>query len=89
MLGVDEGAHAAGLLRLSNGVQGQRGLARRLGSVDFHHTAARQAADTEGEVESDRSRGNNGDVFRFTTERHDGSLAKLFFDGGYGRLNDL
>jgi hypothetical protein len=42
VLGVDEGADAAGALRLGDGVQGERGLARRLGAEDLDDAAARQ-----------------------------------------------
>ena len=51
MLGVDEGGGAAGLLRLGDGVQRQRRLARAFRPVNLDHPAARQAADAERDVE--------------------------------------
>ncbi len=83
VLGVDEGADAARLLRLRDGVQGQRGLARRLGTEDFHHAAARQSAHAQGQVEPHRAGGNHGNVAGIgAPERHDGTLAKLLFNRG-------
>ena len=53
VLGVDEGRDAAGLLRLGDGVNRQRGLARRLGTVDLHDAALGIAAYAERHVERD------------------------------------
>ena len=87
VLGVDEGAYAARFLCLRDGVQGERGLARGLGTEDLDHAAARQSAHAQGQVEADRAGGNDGDVFRLAAEGHDGALAELFFDGGEGAGN--
>jgi hypothetical protein len=57
VLGIDEGADAALLLRLGDGVQSQRGLAGRFGPVDLDHPAARQAADAERDIEAERAGG--------------------------------
>ena len=51
MLGVDEGGGAAGLLRLGDGVQRERRLARAFRAVNLDDPAARQAADAERDVE--------------------------------------
>jgi len=59
---VDEGASAAALLRLGNGMQRERGLARGFRSVNFDHPPARQAADAERDVEAQRARGNGVDI---------------------------
>src|SRR5262245_24897215 len=62
VLSVDEGADAALLLRLSYAMQRQRGLARRFGSENLDHAAARQPADAERNVEHERARGGGLDV---------------------------
>ena len=55
MLGVDEGADAALLLGLGDGVQRQRRLAGGFRPVDLDDAAARQAADAERDVEAERA----------------------------------
>ena len=79
VLGVDEGRHAAGLLRFGDGVQGERGLAARFGSVDFDDASARVAADAERVVERQRAAGDDGHRFGrvLFAQRHDGSFAEL------------
>ena len=62
VLGVDEGADAAALLRLGDDVERQRGLAGRLRAVDLDDAAARQAADAERDVEAERAGGDDLDV---------------------------
>jgi hypothetical protein len=52
VLGVDEGACAAGLLHLGHDVQGQGRLARAFGPVDLDHPSARQAADAQRQVQA-------------------------------------
>ena len=89
MLGVDEGADSAGLLRLRDGVQGEGGLARGLGAEDLDDAAARQAAHAQGQVETHRAGGNHGDVLGLAAKGHDGALAKLLLDGGNGGLYDF
>jgi hypothetical protein len=51
VLGVDERADAARLLRLGDHVQRERRLARRLRAEDLDDAAARHAADAERVVE--------------------------------------
>ena len=84
MFGIDEGAGAADFLHLGNHLQRQRGLARRLGAVDFNHPAARQAADAECNIETQRAGGNHLNVFNdfAGTQLHDGAFAKLLFNLG-------
>ena len=55
VLGVDEAADAAALLRLGDDVQRQRRLAGGLRPVDLDDAAARQAADAERDVEPERA----------------------------------
>ena len=81
MLGVDEGSDTALLLRFRDGVDGQCGLTRRLGAVDFDDSAFREAADTQRRVQTD---GTGGDDVHFFNMRlahaHDGALAERFFE---------
>ena len=55
VLGIDEGADAAGLLRLGDGVERERGLAGGFRAVNLDHAAARQAANAERDVEAERA----------------------------------
>jgi hypothetical protein len=64
VLGVDEGADAALLLRLGDGVQRERRLARGFRPVDLDDAPARQAADAERDVEAERARRNRLDLDR-------------------------
>src|SRR3990172_8729998 len=81
MLGVDERADAAELLRLGDHVVDERRLPRRLGPEDLDDPAAREAADAEREVEREASRrdGGYGDV-GLVGHLHDRSLAELALD---------
>ncbi len=56
VLGVDEGADAAELLRFGDGVQRERRLAGGFRPVDLHNPAAWQTADAERDVEPERAR---------------------------------
>ena len=92
VLGVDECRDAAGFLRLSDHVQGQRRLAARLGTVDLYDPAARDAADAERQVERHAPGRDGRDVLhqRFVAaETHDGALAELLLDGRYSKLDRL
>ena len=82
MLGVDEGADAALLLRLGDDVQRERGLARGFRAVDLDHAAARQAADAERDVEPERAGGDRLDLDRLLVlaEPHDRALAEVSLD---------
>ena len=61
VLGVDERAHSAELLRLGEHVVDQRRLARGLRAEDLDDAPARDAADPEREVERERARGDRVD----------------------------
>ncbi len=63
-------------------LQRQRGLARRLRAVDFHHAATRQAADAQGDVQAQRAGGDHLDVLNdlALAQAHDGALAKLLLN---------
>ena len=90
VLGVDEGGYAALLLRLADGGQRQCRLARRLRAVDLDDTPAREAADADGGIDGDRSRGDGGDRHRLPLpEPHDRALAELALDLGEGVVDRL
>ena len=55
VLGVDEGALTAYFLHLGNHLQRERGFARRLRAINFNHPATRQAADAQGNVQTERA----------------------------------
>src|SRR6185312_13006454 len=82
VLGVDEGADAAELLRLGHRVQRERGLAGRFRPVDFHDAAARQAANAEGDIEPERAGRDRLDVHGLVVfaETHNRALAELALD---------
>jgi hypothetical protein len=84
VLGVDEGADAALLLRLGDGVQRQRRLARAFRPVDLDDAAARQAADAERDVEAERAGRDRLDLDRLLVLRraHDRALAEGALDLG-------
>ncbi|MBS1183184.1 MAG: hypothetical protein H6Q99_3064 [Proteobacteria bacterium] len=81
VLGIDESADAAALLRLGHGVQRQRRLARRLRTVDLDDTPLRQAADAERNVETERAGRYRLDFHHLPlAEAHDGPLAESPLD---------
>src|SRR5690348_8267671 len=59
MFGVDEGTGAAGFLRLGDDLERERGLAGAFRPVNLDDAAARQAADAERDVETERTGGNH------------------------------
>ena len=80
MLRVDERRDAARLLRFGDGVDGQRRLARRFGTVDLHDAAFGISAHSEGDVERDRTRRNYRYVADFLrVHTHDRPFAEVFF----------
>ena len=59
----------------------QRGFARGFRTVDFDDAAARQAADAERDVETERAGGDRLDVVGArVAQTHDRALAELLFD---------
>jgi hypothetical protein len=78
MLGVDERAGAAALLRLGDRVQRERGLAGTFRAVDLHDPPARQPADPQRKVEPERSGRDHLDMVIDTARAHahDGALAE-------------
>ena len=91
MFRVDKGGHAAQLLRLSNDLERERGLARRFGTEHLDDAAARHTADAEGVVDADgagRDRVNRLDG-ALLTQSHDRALAELLLDLANGQLHGL
>ena len=82
VLGVDEGAHAAELLRLGEDVVDERRLARGLRAEDLDDAPARHAADAEREVERQRARRDRVDAHlrARVAHAHDRALAELALD---------
>src|SRR4051794_21078436 len=90
VLGVDERRDAAGGLGAGHRVQGDRRLAGGLGAVHLDDTAARDAADAQGDVQGDGAgrddlHGHLGAV----AQAHDGALAELLVDLGEGHVEGL
>ena len=85
VFGVDEGGNAPLLLAFGNDVQRQGRLARGFRAVDFRDSAARHAADAQGQVKADGAGGNDGHMnVRPVGQLHDGALTILSFDGAEG-----
>ncbi len=82
VLGVDERAHAAQLLRLGDHVVDQRRLTGRLRAEHLDDAAAGHAADAEREVERQRARRDRVDLDlgALVAHAHDGALAELALD---------
>src|SRR5436189_27425 len=78
-------------LRVRDHRERERGLARGLGAIDLDDATARQAADTQRNVEPDRATGNH--VHRAPSailpQLHDGALAELLLDLLEGKLECL
>src|SRR5439155_10180736 len=82
VFGVDIGRHTTLLLHLRDYLQAERRLAGRLRTVDFDHTAPRQAAGPECDVEAKRARGYDLQVILNLglAHPHDRALAELLLD---------
>ena len=81
VLGIDKRSRAAQLLCLCNAVQRNRGLTGGFRSVDLNDSAARQTADAEREIQTDRA---GRDVFDIHAgvfaQTHNRAFAELLFD---------
>jgi hypothetical protein len=87
VLGVDERGQPAHGLRVGDHVEGQGGLAGRLGAEDLCHTPPGHAADAERGVEGDGAGRDRRDPdLRAVTQAHDGALAELALDLAEGRF---
>ena len=88
VLGVDESHLAPPLLGLRQDVEGQRGLTGGLGAVDLDDAALGDAADTQGDVQRQRTGGDglHHDA-RVLPQTHDGALAVGPLDLGHAGLD--
>ena len=83
VLGVDVGARSTVALRLGDHVHGERRLTRRLRAEDLDDPAPGKSADTEREVERERTRGDGFDAdVAPLAQLHDRALAELLVDLG-------
>ena len=90
MLGINEGTGGTVLLRLGNNRQGQRGFTGGLRPVDFNNTALGQAADTEGDIQTERAGGDSRNGLALViTHAHYRALAKLTFNLAQGSRQRL
>src|SRR5690606_20927736 len=82
VFGIDKCAGAADFLHFGNDLQRERGLAGRLGPVDFDHAAAWQAADPQRDVEPQRAGRHDLDVMfdLVVAIAHDRTPAELLVD---------
>src|SRR5512132_169033 len=81
MLGVDERANSALLLRLGDRVQRERRLAGTFRAIDFNDAAARQTAYAERDIEADRAGGDRLGLDRLPlAEPHDRAFAEGSLD---------
>ncbi len=91
VLGVDEGASSPGALRLGDDVERQGRLARAFRSVNLDDATARQAADTEGDIEAERAGRDHLDIGNALARAqfHDRALAESAFDLAERRVQCL
>ena len=82
VLGVDERADAAELLRLGEHVVDERRLARGLGAEDLDDPPARHAADSERQIQRQRAGRDraDADLRALVAHAHDAALAELALD---------
>ena len=81
VLGVYERSRAARLLHFGDDMQRDGGLARGFGSVDLDYPALGDAADAEGDVQSETARGHGFHLLdMFLAEAHYRAFPELFFD---------
>ena len=90
VLGVDERGDAAASLRFRDHVVDEGRLSGRLRSEDLDDSLARQAADSEREIEGERARGDRADRHsRVVVHLHDGALPELPLDLGDREVESL
>jgi hypothetical protein len=88
VLGIDERAHTAELLRLGDQVVDKRRLTGGLRAEDLDDPSARDTADPERDIERQRAGGNrvNRNARPGVSHPHDGPLAELPLDLRQGTL---
>ena len=83
VLGVDEGCDAAEALGVGDRVERHRGLTGGFRTVDFHDAAARQAANSQRDIQCDGTGRNDLDgCADFVAKAHDRALAELLVNLG-------
>ena len=72
-------------------MQRQRGFAGGFRAVDLDYAATRHAADTEGDIETERSGRDYRQILGHAAfaEFHDRALAELAFDLAHGEIDRL
>src|SRR6185312_7859757 len=82
MLRIDERRGPAATLYFRDHLQGERGFTGRFRSINLDYSPARQATDTERDVETERAGGNGFHVVRGgrIAEAHHRAFAELLFD---------
>ena len=60
VLGINKGCHAILFVDFGNGVKGQGGLARGLGTIDFDDPSLGIASDSQGDIQGQGARRNDG-----------------------------
>ena len=90
VFGIDEGSYAALLLGFGDGMDGERGLTRRLGTIDFDDATLGVAAHAQRDVERDGAGGNHLYVLDvLVAQFHDRAFAKVLLYLGHGSLERL
>ena len=82
-----EGGDTTVALRLGCDMEGQRRLAPGFGSIDLDDAAPRDPADTERQIQSERSGRDGPDLLDVVLAKtHDGALAELPLDLRHGHI---
>jgi hypothetical protein len=90
VLGVDECRDAAILLHVCGDGQGERRLARRLGTEDLDHSSFRKTAAAERQIETKRPGRDTLDSGKpIPVEGHDGALAMSLLNLREGSIERL
>ena len=90
VLGIDESRDTASLLRFRHCVESERGLAGTFRTINLDDAALRQTANTQGNIQPQRTGGNRFDIHvRTLAELHHGALAECLVDLAQRGLNGL
>ncbi len=88
VLGVDEGGDSSLLLRLGGDMQGQGGFPGGFRAEDLDDPAARYAADSQGDVQAQRTGGDrlHAGQYGVFAQAHDAAFAELLLDLPHGQV---
>ncbi len=90
MLGVDYRADTALLLGFRYHMDGQSGLTRRFGTVDFSDPAAGKASHAQCVVKTDRAGGHHFNILDgIIAETHHGACTEIFLKMSHGKAESL